>query len=86
MPSNILHALINNKKQSAVNKKEYFPKYIKLFVKEKRISVIKIELSKNWTKEIIKNKQTNFKFGFMSILSSINPIKKINIIDNENKK
>ena len=79
----MLQAFINNKKQSAVNKNEYFPKYIKSSIKEKRISVIKIELSKNRTKLIIKNKQNNFKFGFISILSSTNPIKKINNIDKE---
>ena len=37
-------------------------------------------------KLISKAKQNNFKLGFISILSSINPIKKINTENNENKK
>ena len=76
IPSNILHAFINNKKHNTVKKYEKFPNWIILFIKEKCNSEIKISLFKN-IKLIkqIKNKKS-LMFGVKFFLSSYNPIKK----------
>ena len=74
MPSNILKAFINNKKDIEVKKKEILEIFIDWRKKENLISVIKIFFSKN-NKQLITNvKSINFKFGDNSYLSSKNPI------------
>ena len=76
IPSNILKALINNKKQRTVKKNENSPKKIFLLMNEKFSSVIKSSLSKIIAAHINIDIIINFTNEFKSFLSSRRPRKK----------